>query len=88
MKIKTLFPKGPKTQCNKMWHVRRRYTTAFYLVMLIIVFAVAVAVSRSSLLSYPILSYPILSYPILLSHLLVMAVSLFHETIYFTHDLI
>ena len=83
MKIKTLFPKGPKTQCNKMWHVRRRYTTAFYLVMLIIVFAVAVAVSRSSLLSYPILSYPIL-----LTHLLVMAVSLFHETIYFTHDLI
>lgn len=36
---------GPKTQCNKMWHSKRRYTTAFYLVMLIIVFAVAVAVS-------------------------------------------
>lgn len=36
---------GPKTQCNKMWHVRRRYTTAFYLIMLIAVFAVAVAVS-------------------------------------------
>ena len=33
-----------------MWHVKRRYTTAFYLIMLIIVFAVAVAV-RTKLLN-------------------------------------
>ena len=67
---KIFIPIGPKTQCNKMWHVRRRYTTAFYLVMLIIVFAVAVAVSHSSLLSYPpILSSPLLSNPLLSSPL-------------------
>ena len=47
---------GPKTQCNKMWHSKRRYTTAFYLVMLIIVFAVAVAVS--SKVPYPTFFYP------------------------------
>ena len=34
---------GPKSQCIKMWDPTRRYTTAFYLSMLIIVFAVAVS---------------------------------------------
>lgn len=33
---------GPKAQCIKMWAVTRRFTTAFYLIMLIIVFSVAV----------------------------------------------
>jgi hypothetical protein len=42
----TGFLLGPKTQCNKMWAATRRYTTAFYLVMLIIVFSVAVAVGH------------------------------------------
>jgi len=39
----TGFLLGPKTQCRKMWHPCRRYTTGFYLAMLIIVFSVAVA---------------------------------------------
>mmetsp|Transcript_4347 Transcript_4347/g.3897 ORF Transcript_4347/g.3897 Transcript_4347/m.3897 type:complete len:191 (-) Transcript_4347:97-669(-) len=39
----TGFLLGPRNQCRQMWHPTRRYTTAFYLVMLIIVFAVAVA---------------------------------------------
>ena len=34
---------GPKSQCNKMWAPTRRYSTAFFLVMLIVVFAVALA---------------------------------------------
>jgi hypothetical protein len=33
---------GPKSQCIKMWAVTRRFTTAFYLIMLIVVFIVAV----------------------------------------------
>ena len=41
----TGFLLGPKRQCAKMWHPTRRYSTAFFLIMLIIVFAVAVAVS-------------------------------------------
>ena len=40
----TGFLLGPKAQCVKMWDPTRRFSTAFYLVMLIIVFAVAVAV--------------------------------------------
>lgn len=36
---------GPKQQCVKMWDETRRFSTAFYLIMLIVVFAVAVAVS-------------------------------------------
>jgi len=40
----TGFLLGPRRQCAKMWHPTRRYSTAFFLVMLIIVFAVAVAV--------------------------------------------
>lgn len=39
----TGFLLGPKTQCKKMWDPTRRYTTAFYLTMLIIVFAVGAA---------------------------------------------
>jgi general stress protein CsbA len=39
----TGFLLGPRTQCQKMFHPTRRYSTIFYLVMLIIVFAVAVA---------------------------------------------
>eukprot|EP01035_Chromulina_nebulosa_P018055 gene18055-23701_t len=33
---------GPKSQCKKMWDASRRFSTAFYLSMIIIVFAVAV----------------------------------------------
>jgi len=40
----TGFLLGPRRQCAKMWHPTRRYSTAFFLAMLIIVFAVAVAV--------------------------------------------
>jgi hypothetical protein len=43
----TGFLLGPKSQCMKMWDPTRRYSTAFYLVMLIIVLAVAVAVRPS-----------------------------------------
>jgi hypothetical protein len=35
----------PKSQWSKMWDETRRYTTAFYLTMLIVVFALAVTVS-------------------------------------------
>lgn len=38
----TGFLLGPKSQCTKMWAPTRRYTTAFYLLMLIVVFIVAV----------------------------------------------
>jgi len=38
----TGFLLGPKSQCTKMWAPTRRYTTAFYLIMLIVVFVVAV----------------------------------------------
>ena len=34
---------GPKKQCINMWKPTRRYTTAFYLIMLIVVFVVAIA---------------------------------------------
>eukprot|EP01036_Dinobryon_divergens_P025914 gene25914-34508_t len=39
----TGFLLGPKSQCRQMFHVTRRYTTTFYLIMLIVVFSVAVA---------------------------------------------
>lgn len=39
----TGFLLGPKKQCVNMWKPTRRFTTAFYLSMLIIVFSVAVA---------------------------------------------
>ena len=39
----TGFLLGPKNQCVKMWEIRRRYTTAFYLFMLIVVLVAAVA---------------------------------------------
>ncbi len=38
----TGFLLGPKAQCVKMWHPCRRFTTAFYLSMLIVVLVVAV----------------------------------------------
>ena len=38
----TLFLCGPKKQCIKMWDKTRRFSTLFYLSMLIIVFAVAI----------------------------------------------
>ena len=41
--ISSGFLSGPKQQCIKMWDPTRRYSTAFYLAMLIVVFAVAVA---------------------------------------------
>lgn len=41
----TGFLLGPRSQCRQMFHPTRRYSTCFYLVMLIIVFSVAVAVS-------------------------------------------
>jgi len=39
----TGFLLGPKAQCINMWKPTRRYTTAFYLSMLIVVFALAIA---------------------------------------------
>ena len=32
----------PKTQCNKMWDPTRRFSAAFYLSMLVVVFSLAV----------------------------------------------
>jgi len=43
---------GPRSQCRQMFHPTRRYTTIFYLSMLIIVFSVAVAVSYTYLYYY------------------------------------
>lgn len=40
--LATGFLSGPKQQCIKMWDKTRRFSTAFYLSMLIVVFAVAV----------------------------------------------
>lgn len=42
--VATGFLLGPASQCKKMWAETRRYSTAFYLIMLIVVFAVAIAV--------------------------------------------
>ena len=39
----TGFLMGPKKQCTNMWHESRRYTTAVYLILIIIVFALAVS---------------------------------------------
>jgi uncharacterized integral membrane protein len=50
----TGFLLGPKSQCMKMWDPTRRYSTAFYLVMLIIVLAVAVSVSTFSAFPPPL----------------------------------
>jgi len=41
--VATGFLCGPRAQCIKMWDPTRRFSTAFYLSMLIIVFAVAIA---------------------------------------------
>ena len=38
----TLFLSGPKSQCVKMWDKSRRFSTCFYLIMLVVVFVVAV----------------------------------------------
>lgn len=38
----TGFLLGPRSQCRQMFHPTRRYTTAFYLSMLLIVFCLAV----------------------------------------------
>lgn len=51
----TGFLLGPKSQCMKMWDPTRRYSTAFYLAMLIIVLAVAVSVSYLDFLNYYLL---------------------------------
>lgn len=40
--ISSGFLSGPKQQCIKMWDPTRRFSTAFYLAMLVVVFAVAV----------------------------------------------
>jgi hypothetical protein len=39
----TGFLLGPKTQCRKMWDPTRRFSAAFYLSMLVVVFALAVS---------------------------------------------
>lgn len=39
----TGFLLGPKTQCRKMWDPTRRISAAFYLSMLVVVFALAVS---------------------------------------------
>ena len=39
----TGFLLGPRKQCKKMWDPSRRFTTAFYLTMLILVLALAIA---------------------------------------------
>ena len=39
----TGFLLGPKKQCTKMWDPTRRYATAFYLIMLILVLSLALA---------------------------------------------
>lgn len=39
----TGFLLGPRKQCEKMWDPTRRYATGFYLVMLIVVLALAIA---------------------------------------------
>ena len=39
----TGFLLGPATQCRKMWDATRRFSAAFYLSMLVVVFAVAVS---------------------------------------------
>ena len=36
----------PQSQWSKMWDETRRYTTAFYLTMLVVVFALAITVSK------------------------------------------
>jgi len=41
--LSTGFLCGPKAQCIKMWDPTRRWSTAFYLSMLVVVFAVALA---------------------------------------------
>lgn len=48
----TGFLLGPRRQCAKMWHPTRRYSTAFFLIMLIIVFAVAVAKQHVALVLF------------------------------------
>lgn len=40
----TGFLVGPKNQCKKMFDKTRRYSTILYMIMLIVVFAVALAV--------------------------------------------
>ncbi len=45
----TGFLLGPAAQWGKMWAETRRFSTAFYLAMLIIVFAVAIAVSYNQI---------------------------------------
>lgn len=42
--VATGFLLGPASQCKKMWAETRRYSTAFYLIMLIVVFSVAITV--------------------------------------------
>jgi Got1/Sft2-like family len=50
--LATGFLLGPKSQCIKMWDPSRRFTTAFYLAMLIIVFSVAVAKQHVALVLF------------------------------------
>eukprot|EP01041_Mallomonas_annulata_P000650 gene650-1259_t len=59
----TGFLLGPKTQCIRMWDPTRRISTAFYLIMLIIVFAVALAVSSCT----PTISFSLSTNILLLS---------------------
>jgi hypothetical protein len=44
----------PKSQWAKMWDETRRYTTAFYLTMLVVVFALAITV-MSEIVSHGII---------------------------------
>lgn len=48
----TGFLVGPKAQCQKMFHPVRRYTTIFFLAMLVVVFAVAMAKQHFALVLF------------------------------------
>lgn len=45
----TGFLVGPRNQCKKMFDKDRRWSAVFYMVMLLVVFAVALAVSTMGL---------------------------------------
>jgi hypothetical protein len=50
--VATGFLLGPAAQCTKMWAETRRYSTAFYLIMLIVVFSVALTKQHIALIFF------------------------------------
>jgi hypothetical protein len=50
--VATGFLLGPAAQCKKMWDETRRFSTAFYLIMLIVVFAVALTKQNIALIFF------------------------------------